>query len=681
MRRRDFAPWFVLAGLALMASCQGGKHEEKAIMKEDMDLTVDPGTDFYRYSNGGWISRTKIPDDKTRYGAFDILAEETERKVKDIVYDAWNRKGDTTDAEWIKLGNFFAAGMDTATIDAMGYEPIKPDLDNIAMVAKPEDVVRQLARLCPLGCRIPFYITVQEDSRDVTQMSLSIYQAGLGMPDRDYYLDSGADYERIRAAYISMLEGFMRVQGYEEAAAKEVARDVFEFEKRLAKGSMTRVERRDPIRTYNKLTLEELQKLTPNFDWSLYFQNMGIEIPKTLIVDSPSFLELVNRELVATPINVWKDYMSLQLMTDYSGVLSSEIDQLSFEFYGKTLSGQPVQRARWKRVLSVTQSALGEAIGREYVAKYFPPESKNRMEGIVENLRSTLRETILGLEWMSDSTKERAVAKLDAMGLKIGYPSKWKDYSDLTVSRDRYALNVRNARIFEFNEEMSKLGKPVDKEEWFMYPQTVNAYYSPTRNEIVFPAAILQPPFFYPNGDDAVNYGAIGVVIGHEITHGFDDQGRMYNKDGNLENWWTDGDALRFKELTQLVVEQYNGFVLEGEHVNGSLTLGENLADYGGLSIAYRALEKALKAKGESVQSPLIDGFTPQQRFFLAYSKVWRNVVRPEESKRRLKTDVHSPGEFRVNGAVYNIPAFYEAFKVPEDGPYYRSPAQRPTIW
>ena len=586
MRRRDFAPWFVLAGLALMASCQGGKHEEKAIMKEDMDLTVDPGTDFYRYSNGGWISRTKIPDDKTRYGAFDILAEETERKVKDIVYDAWNRKGDTTDAEWIKLGNFFAAGMDTATIDAMGYEPIKPDLDNIAMVAKPEDVVRQLARLCPLGCRIPFYITVQEDSRDVTQMSLSIYQAGLGMPDRDYYLDSGADYERIRAAYTSMLEGFMRVQGYEEAAAKEVARDVFEFEKRLAKGSMTRVERRDPIRTYNKLTLEELQKLTPNFDWSLYFQNMGIEIPKTLIVDSPSFLELVNRELVATPINVWKDYMSLQLMTDYSGVLSSEIDQLSFDFYGKTLSGQPVQRARWKRVLSVTQGALGEAIGREYVAKYFPPESKKRMEGIVENLRSTLRETILGLEWMSDSTKERAVAKLDAMGLKIGYPSKWKDYSDLTVSRDRYALNVRNARIFEFNEEMSKLGKPVDKEEWFMYPQTVNAYYSPTRNEIVFPAAILQPPFFYPNGDDAVNYGAIGVVIGHEITHGFDDQGRMYNKDGNLENWWTDGDALRFKELTQLVVEQYNGFVLEGEHVNGSLTLGESLADYGGLSIA-----------------------------------------------------------------------------------------------
>lgn len=650
-------------------------------MKEDMDLTVDPGMDFYRYSNGGWLSRTQIPDDKTRYGAFDILAEETELKVKDIVFRAWERQGDTADMEWIKLGNFFASGMDTAMIDAMGFEPIKPDLDNIAMVVKPDDVVRQLARLCPLGCRIPFYISVQEDSRDVTRMVLSIYQSGLGMPDRDYYLAEGADNERLRTAYKSMLEGFLRVQGREEAAAKEIAHDVFELEKRLAQGTMTRVERRDPIKTYNKLTLAELQKLTPNFDWTLYFQNMGIDIPEFVVVESPAFLQLVDKELESTPINVWKDYMSLQFFTRYAGVLSSEIEQMSFDFYGKALSGQQVQRARWKRVLSSTQGALGEVIGREYVAKYFPPESKHRMEELVGNLRGALRTTMQGLAWMSDATKARAIEKLDAMGLKIGYPSKWKDYTDLTVARDRYALNVRNAEIFSFNEEMSKLGEPVDKEEWFMYPQTVNAYYSPTRNEIVFPAAILQPPFFYPNGDDAVNYGAIGVVIGHEITHGFDDQGRMYNKEGNLEDWWTADDARRFDSLAQLVVAQYDGFELEGEKVNGELTLGENLADYGGLSISYRALEKALGDRGQGVASGEIDGFTPQQRFFLAYSKVWRNVIRPEESKRRLKTDVHSPGEFRVNGAVYNIPAFYEAFSVSEDSPYYRTPAQRPTIW
>ena len=679
--RTRIVQWAVLAGLVLMASCQGGKQEEKAIMKEDMDLTVDPGMDFYRYSNGGWLSRTQIPEDKTRYGAFDILAEETEKQVKDIVFEAWNRQGDTTDAEWLKLGNFFASGMDTATIDAMGYEPIKPDLDNIATVAKPEDVVRQLARLCPLGSRLPFYITVQEDSRDVTKMTLSIYQSGLGMPDRDYYLDSGADNERLRGAYKEMLVNFLRVQGQEEAAAKEMVNDVFAFEKRLAQGTMSRVERRDPVKTYNKLTFEELQKLMPNFDWTLYFQNMGVDAPATVIVDNPSFLQLVDKELVETPINVWKDYMALHFFSDYASALSSDIEQIRFDFYGKALSGQQVQRARWKRVLSMTQGALGEAIGREYVAKHFPPESKSRMEQIVGNLRSALRTTLLGLEWMSDSTKERAIAKLDAMGLKIGYPNKWRDYTDLTVSRDRYALNVRNANIFDFNYEMSKLGQPVDKEEWFMYPQTVNAYYSPTRNEIVFPAAILQPPFFYPNGDDAVNYGAIGVVIGHEITHGFDDQGRLYNKDGNLENWWTEADGQRFKALAQLVVDQYNGFELEGEHVNGALTLGENLADYGGLSISYRAMEKAAQDKGQTVLAPEIDGFTPQQRFFLAYSKVWRNVVRPEESKRRLKTDVHSPGEFRVNGAVYNIPAFYEAFKVPENSLYFRTPAQRPTIW
>lgn len=681
MKSKSVAQWALVGCMAVLASCQGGKQEEKVIMNEDLDASVNPGMDFYRYSNGGWLSRTTIPDDKTRYGAFDILAEETEKKVKDIVFKASNRQGDTTNLEWIKLGNFFASGMDTATIDAMGFDPIKPDLENIATVAKPEDVIRQLARLCPLGCRLPFYISVQEDSRDVTKMALSIYQSGLGMPDRDYYLDSSADSERLRAAYKTMLKSFLKVQGQDEEAANEVVEDVFAFEKRLAQGSMTRVERRNPIKTYNKLTIEELQKLTPHFDWNLYFQNMGIDAPQTVIVDNPAFLQLVDKELEATPINVWKDYMALHFFTNYANVLSSEIEQISFDFYGKALSGQQVQRARWKRVLGVTQGALGEVIGREYVAEYFPAESKARMEKIVENLRSALRATIQGLCWMSDTTKERAIAKLDAMGLKIGYPNKWKDYSDMTVARDRYALNVRNAQIFDFNEEMSKLGQPVDKEEWFMFPQTVNAYYMPTRNEIVFPAAILQPPFFYPQGDDAVNYGAIGVVVGHEITHGFDDQGRLYNKEGNLEDWWTEEDAKRFKELAQLVVNQYSGFELEGEHVNGELTLGENLADYGGLSISYKALEKAAADKGQSVQEPKVDGFTPQQRFFLAYSKVWRNVVRPEESKRRLKTDVHSPGEFRVNGAVYNIPAFYEAFAVSEESPYYRKPELRPTIW
>ena len=447
------------------------------------------------------------------------------------------------------------------------------------------------------------------------------------MPDRDYYFGDDERIKGLQDAYIKMLTRFFVLMGNDEANATSMASDVFELERKMAEASLSRLEYRDPHLTYNKLTEEQLQKLTPNIDWKLFFQNLGVEMPNEVLVDNPKFLQAIDKLLKETPINVWKDYLAVHFITSYASALSQPFADASFDFYGKALSGQQVQSPRWRRVMRTTQGVLGEVIGKAYVAENFPPEAKERMLTLVQNLRAAYRERMAELPWMSAETKQKAQEKLDAITVKIGYPDKWRDYTDLSISRDSYVQNIRNGQVFQFMYTMSKLGKPVDRTEWFMYPQTVNAYYSPVMNEIVFPAAILQPPFFDMNADDAVNYGAIGVVIGHEITHGFDDQGRQYNKDGNLQNWWTSEDSLRFTEYTKLLVDQFNSFeMLPGKFVNGSLTLGENLA-------------------------------------------------------RRLVEDVHAPGIYRVDGGVYNIDAFYQAFEVPTTSRYYRAPDERPSIW
>jgi len=653
-----------------------------AIDLADLDTTIAPGEDFYQYANGGWIKRTEIPSDRVRYGAFDILQEQTEEKVKDILFRAWERKGDTTNQDWLKIGDFYASGMDTVAIEAAGLTPLEPDLDIIKNLAEPADLVREFARERPIGGGDPFYVSVDQDSKDATAYILNISQNGLGMPDRDYYFGDDERVKGLQDAYIKMLTRFFVLMGTDEANATSMAADVFELERKMAEASLSRLEYRDPHLTYNKLTEEQLQKLTPNIDWKVFFQNLGIEMPKEVLVDNPKFLQAIDKLLKETPINIWKDYLAVHFVTSYASALSQPFADASFDFYGKALSGQQVQSPRWRRVMRTTQGILGEVIGKAYVAENFPPEAKERMLTLVQNLRAAYRERMAELPWMSAETKQKAQEKLDAITVKIGYPDKWRDYTDLSIARDSYVQNIRNGQVFQFMYTMSKLGKPVDRTEWFMYPQTVNAYYSPVMNEIVFPAAILQPPFFDMNADDAVNYGAIGVVIGHEITHGFDDQGRQYNKDGNLQNWWTSEDSLRFTEYTKLLVDQFNSFeMLPGKFVNGSLTLGENLADYGGLTISVHAFQKVLQAQGEGADKKEIDGFTPLQRFFLAYAKVWRNLTRPEEMARRLVEDVHAPGMYRVDGGVYNIDAFYQAFEVPTTSRYYRAPDERPSIW
>lgn len=682
MKRTHLTLYIVIALIALLSACGPDKNAYKPIDPADMDPTTAPGDNFYQYTNGGWLARTEIPEDRTRFGAFDILQEQTEEKVKDILFRAMERKGDTLDAEWVKIGDFFASGMDTARIQEIGLAPVQADIDIISTIASPDDIVREFARQRAIGGSDPFYVSVEQDSKEATSLLLSFYQSGLGMPERDYYFDQDENSEKLRVAYKKMLADLFVLLGRNQENASSIANDIFTLETALAEASFSRLQYRDPHLTYNKLTPEALQKITPNINWNLYFQNLGIDTPETLLLDNPKFFTTVSNLLTDTPVNIWKDYLTAHFLLAYSSCLNQQLEDIYFAFYGQALSGQQVQQPRWKRVMRKCQQGLGEAIGKVYVKENFPPEAKQRMVQLVENLRTTYRERIADLTWMSDETKAKAQEKLDAMVVKIGYPENWKDYSDLFIARDSYAMNVRNSYTHAFNYTMSKLNKPLDRTEWFMTPQTVNAYYNPPMNEIVFPAAILQPPFFSFSADDAVNYGGIGVVIGHEITHGFDDQGRKFNKEGNLENWWTDEDSTRFAQYTKLLVDQYNGFeAVDGQHVNGELTLGENLADYGGLTIAVNALKRTLDDANANQTQQKIDGFTPLQRFFIAYSKLWRNKIRKEELLRRLKNDVHSPGEFRVNGAVYNIDEFYNAFEVANTSPFYRTPEQRPTIW
>lgn len=667
----------------MLGACKGEKPTGSQLQRADMDLTQDPGMNYYQYANGGWVSKTALPAERARYGVFDQLHEQAEDYVHGLLTQAMERKGDTTNAEWLKIGDFYASGMDSARRNAQGYHPLDNDFAMIAQITTPAQVISEVARERPLGGSSPFYLSVEQDNKKAEEMTLSLYQSGLGIPDRDYYTDTTARARTIQQSYIKMLESLLLTLGKDATQAQAVAQDVYNLEKHLAEGMYTRVQMRDPNLLYNKLTLEELEKLTPNINWALYFQNLGVNAPATIIVDNPAYFKCVDKALVDVPINVWKDYLTVRFFTDYASSLSDAIDSIQFEFYGRVLSGQKAQKPRWRRVASTVQAYLGEAVGKRYVADKFSPEAKAKMLDLVDHLRTAYAQRIQGLSWMSDSTKKKALEKLAAITVKIGYPDKWKDYSDLVVSRDSYVQNIRNGMMFHFNEQMAKLGKPVDRTEWLMYPQTVNAYYNPTMNEIVFPAGILQPPFFDPEVDDAVNYGAIGVVIGHEITHGFDDQGRLFNKEGNLAEWWTKDDAERFNAQTALLVDHYNTFEpTPGYHIDGKLTLGENLADYGGLTIALQAYKLAAAEKAaQGQEAEAVDGFRPMERFFLSYARVWRNVCTQEDLQRRLKEDVHSPGEYRVNGAVYNIPEFYETYNVTKESPFYRAPEQRPAIW
>jgi putative endopeptidase len=661
--------------VAAMLSCIDAKKTTPAIDPANLDKSVLPGNDFDTYANGGWKKLNPLPADRGRFGSFDKLAEVSEKQVKDLVTAtaaATNPKGSIPD----KIATLYNSGMDSAKIEKQGLQYLSSYFQEIDKISTPEDVQSAIIRFHKYGFSPLFGLYAAADARNSKMVIAQLTQAGMGMPDRDYYLNEDPRSVDLRSKYVSYMTTMFKLLGNDEATSTANAQKVMSLETLLAKAAMSRLEMRDPNKRYNKVTTAELAKLSPVFNWTRYFAELGVGDPGSVNLNQPNFVKEVSNLLPTIPVDDWKIYFKWNLINETASYLSADFENASFDFYGKAMTGTEVMRPRWKRVLGVTSGALSEALGQLYVKAYFPQESKDRMVKLVQNLRVSLGERIQNLEWMGPETKQKALEKLGAINVKIGYPDKWRDYSGLEIQDDAYVLNVLRANKFENEFNLSKINKPVDKQEWLMSPQTVNAYYSPDKNEIVFPAAILQPPFFFKDGDDAVNYGAIGVVIGHEMTHGFDDQGRKFDKEGNMTDWWTPEDAKRFDERAKVLVDQFNQFiVLDSIHADGQLCLGENIADLGGLNISHQAFLKA------NTQKEAIDGFTPEQRFFLAYAHVWGQNIREKEILRRTKEDVHSLGRFRVLGPLQHMPEFYAAFDVKPGQGMFLEPDKRAKIW
>jgi len=650
----------------------------KAIDPANMDTSIKPGDNFYLYANGNWIKNNPIPPEYSQYGAFTMLYEENQKQLKKLVDEVSSEKNAEKGSIAQKIGDFYNSGMDTAAINNLGINAIRDELAAIENINSKADIEKQIAAMHKTGSYPLFYFYADADQKNSNMEIANLYQGGIGLPDVDYYLSDDEAAKQIRDAYKKHIYKMFVLAGNSEEKAKKCAADVFDIEKSLAKASFSRMQLRVPEQNYNKMSAEELSKKSPSFDWNLYFSELGLENPHEINVSQLPFFVAVSNIYDNFDTPKWKSYLKWNLLNNAAPYLSDDFVKEHFDFYGRKMSGQQEMRPRWKRVLETTSSALGEALGQLYVEKYFPAESKQKMVKLVENLRKAFAVRIKRLDWMSDKTKQKALEKLNAITVKVGYPDKWKDYSGLKIVPGNYFENVKRAREFEFNYNINKIGKPVDKSEWGMTPQTVNAYYNPSNNEIVFPAGILQPPFFDNDADDAVNYGAIGVVIGHEMTHGFDDQGRKYDKDGNMNEWWTPGDAKRFQEKTKKLQALYDNYtILDSLHVNGKLTMGENIADLGGLNISYEAYQMALNGK---TPKP-IDGLTSDQRFFLGYAQVWRQNIRDKELAKRLKTDVHSPGEARVNIPPFNLDAFINAFGIKPDDKLYIPKEKRAYIW
>jgi putative endopeptidase len=568
--------------------------------------------------------------------------------------------------------------MDSANIDKAGLSPLKEHLDRINAIADANGVLHEVATEHTMGINSLFTFYVSPDDKNVSKQISQFFQGGLGMPDRDYYFKTDARSTKIRDAYQQYLVKVLTMMGEDSATAKKDAAETYKLETALAGASMTRVEMRDPYNLYHKFNIEGLNQQTPGVDWKSVFADLKLTGQDSCIVGQPKFFAEIARQLKATPLPVWKKYLQVQMVMDMSPYLSSNFDNAHFDFFGRTIRGQEAQSPRWKRVMHVVDASVGDMLGQMYVDKHFKPEAKKRMLDLVNNLQQTYADRIKRLDWMSEETKAKALTKLNGFLKKIGYTDKWKDYKGMNIAANNYAGNIFNASNWDYNYQVSKLGKPVDRTEWGMTPPTVNAYYNPAFNEIVFPAGILQWPFFSDAADDAVNYGGIGAVIGHEMTHGFDDQGRQYDADGNLKNWWTPADSANFMKRAGMVVTQFNNYtVLDTVHVNGQLTEGENLADLGGIAIAYEAFKKTAQGKG----TEKIDGFTPDQRFFLSWAQVWRGNTRPEELAQRIVTDPHSPNELRCNGPLSNMPEFYTAFGIKPGDKMYRADSVRAKVW
>jgi predicted metalloendopeptidase len=655
---------------------QASRPRGLGVETKHLDTSVRPQDDFFRYVNGTWLKTATIPADRPRYGSFIELAEKSEAALRAILEEAAAAKDSKPGSELRKAGDFYSSFMDTARIEALGVEPVRADLQRIAALTDRQKLPELFAELQRMGVQTPFNLFVMQDAKKAERYIAYVNQSGLGLPDRDYYFKQEPRFVEMREAYLRYVETLMRLAG--QADPPGAAQAILALETSLAEKHWDRVRNRDREATYNLRSVAELQQLTPGFSWARYLEAAEAQKTPGVVVRQPDYLQALGGVLEKTPLPVLQQYLTFKVLDAAAPQLSSPFEQAHFVFREKTLLGTQEIRPRWKRGVEVVNDGLSELLGRLYVERNFSPESKARMQQLVKNLLATFRQGIDQLEWMSPETKAQAQAKLAKFNVKIGYPDSWRDYSEVSIRPDDLVGNVRRAEAFEFRRTVRRLGQPIDRSEWMMPPQMVNAYYSSTMNEIVFPAAILQPPFFNPDADDATNYGAIGGVIGHEISHGFDDQGSRSDGDGNLRNWWTDADRNAFQQRTAMLVEQYDAFSpLEGMRVNGKLTLGENIGDLSGLSVAYKAYKLSLGGQ----EAPTLEGFTGDQRFFLGWAQVWRNMVRDDFLRQQLVTDSHSPAEYRVNGVVRNMPEFYSAFGVKEGDGAWLPPEKRVKIW
>ena len=643
------------------------------IALENMDESVKPGDNFFEYVNGTWLKTTEVPSDRSRYGAFSILRDQSEARVKKIIESA--ATSDNPSADEKRIGDFYNAFMDMDRIEALGLAPLQPGLDQIAAAQSHMDVADLMADPA-LGLSVPAGPYIYIDAKKNDEYTVYLTQSGLGLPNRDYYFEEGEKSDEIRAGYVDYMTAMFTELGDADARAR--AESVMAFETALAEGHWKRVKQRDRDLTYNKMSVAELAEMAPGMPWRRVLDQLGLDKQEEIIVREKSAIVNAAKVFAETDVDVLRDYMRVNYIGDHAAYLPARIDEARFDFYGKTLRGQEEQRPRWKRAVGAVSGRLGEVVGKVYVGKYFPESSKAQMDELVENLRASFKDGIDGLEWMGEETKEQAQYKLAKFNPKIGYPDRWETYEGLSVDRDDLIGTIQSARVWSWNDELSQMGGPIDRDEWGMTPQTVNAYYNSILNEIVFPAAILDAPFFDPNADPAVNYGGIGAVIGHEMGHGFDDQGRKSDGDGVQRDWWTEEDAKNYEARAKKLADQYSEFEpLPGENLDGRLGLGENIGDLTGVTMAYDAYKKSLNGE----EAPVIDGLTGDQRFFMAWAQVWAIKWKEEALSAQIKNGPHSPGEFRANGIVRNFDAWYEAFNVGPEDAMYIPPEERVKIW
>jgi putative endopeptidase len=647
---------------------------------KSMDKKAKPQDDFNQYANGKWMKNNPVPAAESRWTSFNILAERNYDILRSICESAAADKNATPGSARQKVGDFYRLAMDSNKLEADNWSPLNIDFAYVKVVGNNQDAIEHVGRMHQKGIPAFFNFGVGQDRKNSEQYACYLSQGGLGLPDRDYYLKEDEKSKMYRREYVIHIANMLAMTDYNATEAKQAADDILALETALAKASMTRVESRDPDKTHNKRTVAELKNDYPNINWNGYFKTTGLDKknPDFFVVGQPAFFAELDHLLAVTDKKIVRNYLKWNIIRNASGYLSNRFGDESFRFYGTILTGTKEQKPRWKRAVNASNGAIGELVGQEYVKVVFTESSKKRMNEMVDNLREAYKKRIENLDWMSAETKTKALEKLASFNRKLGYPDKWTDYTALEIKSDSYLENNYRASIFAFNDNVNKYGKPVDRAEWNMLPQTVNAYYSPLMNEIVFPAAIMQPPFFDPEADDAVNYGAIGAVIGHEFSHGFDDKGSKFDAKGNLNNWWTAEDKAKFQERTARMVAQYNQYKVEDSlTVNGEFTLGENIADFAGLTVAYDAYMLSIKDK-EPVK---INGFTPQQRLFIGFAQVWRANTRPEYLRQQVLTDPHSPAKFRVLGPLSNMPQFYEAFNVQPGDNMYRPDSVRVKIW